>query len=360
MATFSLAKVGRWFLDSGIQNAAGGVARYYDAATGKYRAVSTEITGYTASAHIYLHHATGRAEYLDRAILTAHFLANHAWDEPLQTFPFEHPSPSSEIDHHAYFFDCGIIIRGLLAVWRCTKEDRLLEIALAASRGMVRDFHSGQDYHPVLELPEKRAPGRDDRWSRSSGCYQLKAALAWWEVAEVTGDAKLRAAFEEMLAASLESYNRFLPGASGKQSVMDRLHSFGYFLEGLSAVADRPECRDAYIDGIGMVQHYLHAISPEFVRADVLAQILRARLNAALLGVCDLDVEAATECAISLSAFQMTCNDKRVDGGFIFGRRDGELAMHVNPWVGAFALQALDQWERWQAGAVEACPKLLI
>ena len=360
MAAFSQAKVGRWFVDSGIQNAAGGVARYFNAATGQYRAVSTEITGYSASAYVYLHRTTGEAEYLDRAILTARFLANHAWDKPLQTFPFEHPSPSTDIDHHAYFFDCGIIIRGLLAVWRYTKEDRLLEIALAASRGMVRDFHSGNDYHPVLALPEKHALRRDDRWSRSSGCYQLKAALAWWEVAEITGDAKLRAAFEEMLAASLQSYDKFLPGVSEKHRVMDRLHAFSYFLEGLSVVADRPECRAAYIDGIGMVQHYLLAISPDFVRADVIAQILRARVNAAFLGVCNLDVEAATHHATMLAEFQITSDDKRINGGFVFGRCNGQLAMHVNPWVSAFALQALDQWQQWQAGAVEACPKLLI
>ena len=63
---------------------------------------------------------TGDEAYLARARKTARFLVD-AWDERLRTFPFEHPSPRRERPS-CYFFDCGIIIRGLLAVWRETKS----------------------------------------------------------------------------------------------------------------------------------------------------------------------------------------------------------------------------------------------
>lgn len=367
---FSIARAGRWFLESGIQEESGGVARFYDAVAGRNRAISTEITGYVASALIYLHRTTGEQIYLDRAAKTARFLMDHAWDQPLQTFPFEHPSPSSESEHHSYFFDTGIIIRGLLAVWRCTKEDRLLEISSKASHGMVRDFQSGEDFHPILTLPHKEPVDRDDRWSRSAGCYQLKAALAWWEVAQITGDTQLRDAFLQMLESALQTHTEFLPGVPEEHRVMDRLHAYSYFLEGLSVVADREDCRAAYRVGLGLVSGYLRAIAPTFVRVDVCSQLLRARIYGATLGMSPMDAQAAEEEAAILTQFQMHDDDKRIDGAFVFGRRDGALSMQVNPWASAFALQALDLWEKFQIsqgndgegteGSYAPCPELLI
>ena len=121
---YSLARAGRWFLHSGIQEPGGGVARYYRADTRKNKPVSTEITGYFASTMVLLYARTGSEEYLDAARRAAGFLCDTAWDPALRTFPFEFPAA------RAYFFDCGIIVRGLLAVWRITKEQRLLDLAV--------------------------------------------------------------------------------------------------------------------------------------------------------------------------------------------------------------------------------------
>ena len=345
---YSLAAAGRWLLHSGIQNPDGGVARFYRADVQKNMPVSTEITGYVASALMFLYRTTGSEAYLERARLTANFLCDRAWNVPLQTFPFEHPSPSDVSQHRAYFFDCGIIVRGLLSVWRETGEDRLLDVALLASRGMIADFHSGSDYHPILDLPGKQPVGRADQWSRLPGCYQLKPALAWWEVAEATGDEALRAAWFRMLDASLASYGDFLPGASDRQRVMDRLHAFGYFLEGLSPALDRADCVEAYRVGIETMSRTLRDIAPEFVRSDVYAQLLRARIRGA--GSVPLDAASAREEAEALSGFQIHDDDPRLDGAFLFGRRDGQMVPHANPVSTAFALQALEMWRLFEAG----------
>ena len=50
-----LSRAGEWFLRSGIQQPNGGVARYYRTDLERNHAVSTEITGYAASAFVYLH-----------------------------------------------------------------------------------------------------------------------------------------------------------------------------------------------------------------------------------------------------------------------------------------------------------------
>jgi hypothetical protein len=145
---------------------------------------------------------------------------------------------------------------------------------------------------------------------------------------------------------------------------MDRLHPYCYFLEGLTPLLDRAECAKAYIQGIYSVARYLREIAPSFARSDVYAQLLRARIcGAAAVGI---NAGAATEEAEALAGFQAVSDDPRIDGGFFFGRRDGEMSPHVNPVSTVFALQALDMWREFQVKTAAhdegnaPCRKILI
>lgn len=350
-----LHRAGAWLLDSGIQSPDGGVSRFYRSEIPEYRAISTEITGYVASALVFLFEATGDEKYLDRARLTAKFLVERGWNQEVGTFPFEYPSPSPKCRHRAYFFDCGIIVRGLLAVWRKTGDERLVKLSLDACRAMVRDFRAQGDYHPIIELPGKTPVARTDHWSQTSGCYQLKSALAWADVALVTGDADLKNAWDEMLAWSVAQWPGFLPQSTDettRYAVMDRLHAANYFLEALKDTLDRPACAEAYRNCLALVGFHLHGIEAHFVRSDVYAQTLRARMNGA--GVVPLDRAFAEQEATALAGFQMSSDDPRIDGGFSFGRRDGVVSPHINPVSTAFAVQALEMWSN------PDCPRIVI
>lgn len=332
-----LARAGEWFLNSGIQESNGGVARYHRTDTGRNLPVSTEITGYSLSAYVYLHHLSQDDRYLAAARRAAQYLTRHAWDPETGVMPFE-TAPAE----HAYFFDCGIIVRGLLAYWLATRDQEALDTAAATGEFMLRDFAGPSgDFHPILALPSKAAAERDPlRWSRHTGCYQLKSAMAWWDLFEVTGDDRFREAYHRMLEGALASYRDFLPGHPDRLKVMDRLHAFSYFLEGLlpRAVCD-PRCASALREGIGMAAHHLREIAPDFARSDVFAQLLRARLYAEQAGVVPLDRAAAEWEAAQLATFQ------RSDGGYWFGRKDGDWLPFSNPVSTAFAAQALECWE---------------
>jgi hypothetical protein len=355
---FSLARAGRWLLDSGIQEPSGGVSRFYRSEAGRNKPISTEITGYCASAFIYLFRRTGDEEYLDRARKTAWFLISSAWDDELRTFPFEHPSPSPESEHRAYFFDCGIIVRGLLAVWRQTGEQKLMDVARVAAKGMIAHFRGVADYHPIIELPSREPLARTEEWSRAPGCYQLKAALAWWDLAEATGDKSLREMYLEMLNSALATHADYLPGSADEHRVMDRLHPYLYFLEGLTPLLDRVECATVYVQGIHAVSRTLRRIAPSFARSDVYAQLLRARIyGVAAIG---MNTTEAAEEAAKLSEFQAVSGDPRIDGGFFFGRREGAMSPHVNPVSTVFALQALEMWRELPRNNTPPCCKMLI
>ncbi len=343
--TPTLTLAGEWLLKSGIQSPNGGVARYYRSDLERNEPISTEITGYAVSAFVYLFERTGRSAFADRARLAADFLVDQAWSKELQTFPFEFPGTPP-----AYFFDCGIIVRGLLAAWRMSGDQCYLDAAAAGGQTMLRDFDAGADFHPILELPSKKPAARDDRWSRSSGCYQLKAAMAWGELAEVTENSRFRQAFDRMLDFAMQTHAEFLPGSEDENRVMDRLHAYCYFLEAL--VSYGHDVRE----GVQRVAAYLTEIGPRFARADVYAQLLRVRL----LG--EVGLESAAAEAQELARFQACADvaDQRIAGGFYFGRKGGAFLPYINPVSTVFAMQALEMWCEHQAGRLERDCRIVI
>jgi hypothetical protein len=343
-------RAGVWFLRSGIQEAEGGVARYYRSDLQKNARVSTEITGYTVSFLVDLHARTGRKQVLDSALAGARFLESKMWNAAWSVFPFEYSSNGDQPEPLAFFFDSGIIARGLLAAWKASGAREFRDTALACGRGMLERFGGASASHPRLRLPELCAVPYESRWSAEPGCYQLKSAMAWRDLFEESGDPAFRTAYEEALAAALENSAGFLPGERDPERVMDRLHAFLYFLEGLLPAADRPECARALAAGVERVAQYVREIEPIFARSDVYAQLLRARLFAAQTGALPLDAEAAAREAGIAAAFQLESDDPRIDGGFAFGRKRGTMLPYVNPVSTAFCAQALAEWSAFQAG----------
>jgi hypothetical protein len=354
-----LSRTAEWFLHSGIQQSDGGVARYYLVDSRRNLPVSTEITGYAASTFVYLHSVAGDDRYLDRAIAAARFLIC-AWECSSATMPFE-------IDpaEYTYFFDCGIVVRGLLSVWRATGEEQFLDAAKATGDSMITNFAGPDgDFHPILALPSRTPLPRDPlRWSRTATCYQLKSAMAWWDLYEATRDTGYIEPYERILEDSLRSYRDFLPGHTDRHKVMDRLHAFCYFLEGLLPRAGDSRCAAALREGIGLCAWHLHDIAPEFERSDVYAQLLRIRLYADWLGVEPLDRTAAEFESAQLAGFQVDGSlphDARMNGGYWFGRKNAQPLPFINPVSAAFACQALQLWETHRVGGDQVHRQMLI
>ncbi|HBY60662.1 MAG TPA: hypothetical protein DEH78_12625 [Solibacterales bacterium] len=348
------ARAGLWFSRSGIQTPSGGVARYYLCDQDRNARVSTEITGYAVSALVFLHRLTGDGEFLEAAERSGRFLCRAAWNEALGVYPFEWCEAGDVPENHVYFFDSGIIARGLLALWRVTKNEEYLGGAIRAGRSMIRRFAGYSPIPPILALPGFEPLPFEQRWSREPGCFQLKSALAWLELHEETGEPEFEEQYERVLALALGNAPLFLPGAPEREKVMDRLHAFCYFLEGAMPRSGRPEVRAAIVEGIERAGALLRDIAPEFARSDVYAQLLRARLYADALGAAPLDQASAAEEARAAAVFQYDHADPRIDGGFCFGQKAGRRMPFANPVSTAFCSQALALWEQAEAGRLEA------
>lgn len=348
-APLFLIRAGQWFLRSGIQEPHGGVARFHHIAEDRNARTSTEITGYAVSALLELFERTADPACLEAAVRAGDLLCR-AWDASSDAMPFEWAEDGDLPENHSYFFDNGIIIRGLLRLWGTVREQRYLDTAVQCADSMRRDFVNAADIHPILALPAKTPLARDSRWSRSSDCYQLKSALGWLSVSEATGDTSYVSEYERALERALRTHAAFFEHEPDPQRIMDRLHAYGYFLEAILARAERTEVRQALAEGIERAAGHLRRVRGGFERSDVNGQILRVRLWADGLGAVPLDEASAAEEAEWAESYQMEQNDPRLDGGFNFGQRGGAPTNFSNPVSTAFCLQGLALWHDRRAG----------
>jgi hypothetical protein len=306
-----------------------------------------------------LHTLTDDARYLSAASRAGNFL-RYIWDKRLGVFPFEHSEGEPEREGFAYFFDSGIIVRGLLRLYWTTGGSEWLEAAKACGCSMRENFAAGDsEYHPILRLPGKEPASRTAHWSRMPGCYQLKSALGWLDLHKDTGDGDYLAWYEELLAASLKTHDSFLPGARG-DGIMDRLHAYCYFLEAILPRVERPEVAAVLASGVGKVIEHMRAVETQFLRSDVCAQLLRLQMLADRAGVALIDRLTASNLAATIRTFQLSNPDLRIHGGFFFARRGEKLQPHVNPVSTVFSLQALLMWRQFLDGELLFAPDALI
>ena len=151
-----------------------------------------------------------------------------------------------------------------------------------------------------------------------------------------------------------------MPGHPDPLKVVDRLRPFLYFLEALLPCISDPAYAAAFCEGLRSVTHHLNQSAAQFERSDAYAQLLRVRIYGDWAQIVRLDRQVAEHEAATLASFQATSLDPRIDGGFYFGRREGNFLSCVNPVSTAFAAQALRLWQQHRTGGAQAEWRLLI
>jgi len=342
----------RWLLTSGIQDESGGVARYYLTDDRSYRSVSTVTTGYYISAMLKANE-TGEAEPLEHALKSGRFLVEQAFDSNLELFPVDIGVNGEQSTMEARFFDCTIAARALLHLWQATGDQVFLDHAERCGVALrTRMSRVDGSFFPLLDLRSGEPGSGTDSWSVKAEVYQLKSSLAFLELSDATGNREFNTSTELMLSWCLKTHDGFVRGDDDPEEVMEQLHAYCYFLEGLLPVAaEDMKASNALQRGVLDVENRMREVAASYQRCDVVAQLLRLRLYADRIGIMELDSGEAEKEALLIEQFQHQSTDPKVDGGFAFARRDGQLTPHVNPATTAVAVQALAMWEQAEDGA---------
>ncbi len=350
-----------WLARSGIQAESGGVSRYYAGDSGAYKDISTEITGYAIQAYLQLP-LPGHTGLLSNALRAGQFLCYDAADRDTGLFPYQVGRRGAPASPECYFFDCGIIIRALMALWSITSDPMYLERAETCGAAMAQRMSRVDGaFFPFLDLGSRTPQAGSGSWSVEPDVYQLKTGLAFLELAEVTSSGMFAHTADQLIGWSLRRQEAFLPGDYDGARVADRLHAYCYFLEGLLPFIERRyECAQALQSGMRRVEALQEETRDQLERCDVIAQLLRLRLLADYMGISEIDLSTASREAESLPAFQLHSSDRHLSGAFSFGRRAGQLVEHANPVATIFCLQALRMWQDYQNGELRTTWRELI
>lgn len=363
-----ISRAVEWLLQSGVQIQSDnrlhhqGFVSWYDSENRTMPYVYSEITGYLANLMCGLYDdvqderllasARGAGDWLVR---TAHpATGGFRCLYPLQSTRFDYKN--SQI----YTFDCGVILSGLVNLFRVTREASYLAAGVTVADWLIRDVQQPNGaFLPVYDIDTGRFTASDKEWSLCAGSYHTKVALGLLNLYDVTGSTKYYDAVVRACDFALtfqQPDGRFVsfPSEGGTNS-----HPHAYSAEGLWVVG-RVLGRDDYLQASAKAVDWLLGLqSPEGIiprhyhngealyneRVDILAQTLRLASIHTNEGRLVLTPELQgklDKLASLILKYQVNSQDPATNGGFYFGRlSDGSMMSHVNVWVTAFAIQAL-------------------
>jgi hypothetical protein len=357
-----------WLLRSGIQvvssdrDADGGFAAWYDVETGSYPYVYAEISGYLVTAMSWLYQRHSDAAYLASARRAADWLLNsQIYHAASGGFRCLYPLAPSRFDYKrnwVYAFDCGVILNGLVSLYRVSGEERYLAAGIRVADWLMHTCQRPDgSFRPVLDGASGEWIESNDEWSLCSGGYHTKISLGLANVYDVTrlnqyADAAVRGC--DFALRYQQADGRFVtfPDSGGTNA-----HPHAYAAEGLwvvgsmfgredylsaSARATRWLFEQQSPDGL-VPRHFHNGQGHYHERVDILSQALRLAYIHMREGRLPESLHAQTQQLLRLVLRNQAHSvDPRIDGGFYFGRlSDGAQMSHVNCWVSAFALQAL-------------------
>jgi hypothetical protein len=178
------------------------------------------------------------------------------------------------------------------------------------------------------------------------GPEQLKASAAFLELAEEGGMPELRSAAESLLKFALARHEAFVSEhVSDLDARFSKLRHYALFLEGLLPfAAERLEAGSALQAGIVRLEQEAKDIDAEQLPPELLAQPLRLRLFADLMGLGELDRSRAEFEADLLREYQLQSSDPSLEGAFGSVRDTTEIGASLEPHPTVVALQALEFW----------------
>jgi len=367
-----VTKAADWLAGSGVQIITDnplhkqGFVSWYEADTQSMPYVYSEITGYLVTMMCDLYDQTHDQRFLDSAVGAADWLL-HTAHPTTGGFRCLFPLKPSRFDykhHQIYVFDTGVIISGLVNVYRISGQAQYLEAAIKAADWIIGKAQKDNGgFLPVYDLEKQIFNEQDSEWSLCSGSYHTKVAIGLVNLYQATQEAKYKEAAVKACDFALtfqQADGRFIsfPTEGGTNS-----HPHAYSAEGLWVVGkilDREDYLRAstkattwmldWQSDYGYIPRHFHNGEPLYnERVDILAQTLRL----AVIHLAESRLADTPETRTKLDKLitiitrnQATSDDKRINGGFYFGRlSNGEVMPHINVWVTAFAIQGLGRYE---------------
>jgi rhamnogalacturonyl hydrolase YesR len=350
--------VKNWILNSGIQNIEkedkinGGFNGWFDPINKKYPFVYSEITGYGITTLLYMYEKTKNEKLLKRAKLATNWLKNIAFSNGgFKTRYFI--SKKSFKNNNIFIFDTGMILFGIINLYKTTKEQTYLDFSKKIGNFLISCQKSDGLFHAIFNSENKQFVNTKEKWSTQSGSYHAKIAMGMIELFEATKNEKYKKSAEYICDVALKFQKENGRFSTFNEKDETHLHPHCYSTEGLLYAGLKLK-NEKYIKSSlkatkwalsqqlenGGIPFYFKEHPVQIERIDILAQTLRLGCILKNIGLLKNHDKKIKNLKNHLLKFQSE------NGGFIFGYDyTGEKKEHINSWCSMFAYQALDIYE---------------
>lgn len=323
--------------------------------------IYSEITGYSITMLSWLYSESGNREALRAAMQSAAWIKNsmRSYLVPARRLASNDPSNISNL---FYAFDNGMIMIGLLNLYKITKRAKFLFLAEEMTKTIIDHFFDGssltarldRSYKPVENDYEN---GEKTKWSTVSGAYHCKLSLGLLELSRLTNN-KLYIKVSD----SICDYAKKLQRSSGEfnsntNSKITYIHPHLYacegliysgltqpnsrhFLAGLKGIKWAIKRLKMTTGGLGLVSD-TRRNSPE--QSDCTAQLLR------LLLLCRSQLSKSLNGSIIYDVID-DVHSRLLDFYVPTGKNQGGMKYQLNlnsicSWCTMFSVQALGLWK---------------
>jgi len=340
-----------WLINSGIQSAPGGFYAWIDLDAQSPSFLYSEITGYAITTLLFLNRLSPEGVLIDRAQNAADWLLREAMHpcggfkarayqdginaDPLYSFNSE----------NIFSFDSGMVLYGLVNLYKQTKQDKLLSSCRECADFLINKMQNPDgSFNSIFSAKTNVNINPGDKWSSQPGSFHAKIALGLTDLFEITNEIRYRESAIKVCEFALtkqDATGRFI---TDNHAQTTHLHPHAYTIEGLiyagtafkiAKFIDQAQKAANWMfkhvdkNGVNDIYSPKNAKFGHFQRSDILAQAMRLGL------IFNLDKTSLLKAR--LENYQYLTEDSRQSGGFLYNLQE----KHLNSWCSMFALQAL-------------------
>src|SRR5437867_3859706 len=199
--------------------------------------IYSEITGYAITCFSWMASEFGNPHALRAAKDSGDWIIKNMRSHLLVARPPVEVNYPNDLSDVYYSFDNGMILIGLLNLYKITKNTTLLGLAEKMTRALIEHFFDGEKLNPRIDNSynpiTKESLNGVVKWSTISGAYHCKLSMGLLELSKLTHTPAYA-----QVSNSLCDYAKKLQGTNGQfitnaESDVVYLHPHLYACEGL-------------------------------------------------------------------------------------------------------------------------------
>ncbi len=366
----------KWLLYSGIRIKngpnMGAVYGWKNLNPPSYPFIYSEITGYAITSYVYIYSELSEHEALYAAKDCAYWIIQNLSKNkssslflmPAGVIEAANFDQKGDLSNQIYAFDNGMIILGLLNLYKVTKDQNLLTAAEKITKSLVDRFFDGSKFVAVLDgsgntiSSGRYSANQSIKWSSVSGPYHSKLSLCLLELSSLTNNNYYAVISDSLCKFALKFQHadgRFITNPDKENITF--LHPHLYACEGLIYGGIRHSNRDYLVAGIKGIVWAMKQINlstgglprntaeRSLEQSDCMAQLLR------LLIICGSQIQELMKNSNCVDNAIEKIHLRLLDFYIAEGTDRGGIRYHNSldtacSWCTMFTMQALRLWTK--------------